>query len=448
MLSVSEAQSRVTDLVSAARRAGADAADALYICDASTDVRIRLGQLEDVGRAEGEEIGLRLFVGRRSASVSSSDLSAAALAALIDQAHAMAREAPEDRYAGLAPEDRLMTGPVDDLDLDDHAEPEPAALRAAALAAEDAARAVSGVTNSEGAGASASRTRIALATSHGFAGAYGTSGYGLSASVLAGTGGGMQRDYAYHSTRHLADLDAPQSIGRLAGERAVRRLDPGKLASAPMPVVFDPRVAPGMIGHLIGAITGSAVSRKTSFLLDALDTQVFDSAITIVDDPHRRRGLRSRAFDGEGLATGARSLIDRGVLTGWLMDSASARQLGLDPTGHAMRGTSGPPGVGTSNVHMLPGSLTPQALIADIKLGVYVTELIGMGVNGVTGDYSRGASGYLIEHGEITGPVAEITIAGNLRDMFRALTPADDLVFRYATNTPTLRIDGMTVAGG
>lgn len=448
MLSVSEAQSRVTDLVSAARRAGADAADALYICDASTDVRIRLGQLEDVGRAEGEEIGLRLFVGRRSASVSSSDLSPAALAALVDHAHAMAREAPEDRYAGLAPEDRLMTGPIDHLDLDDHAEPEPATLHAAALAAEDAARAVSGVTNSEGAGASASRTRIALATSHGFAGAYGTSGYGLSASVLAGTGSGMQRDYAYHSTRHLADLDAPQSIGQLAGERAVRRLDPGKLASAPMPVVFDPRVAPGMIGHLIGAITGSAISRKTSFLLDALDTQVFDGAITIVDDPHRRRGLRSRAFDGEGLPTSARSLIDRGVLTGWLMDSASARQLGLAPTGHAMRGTSGPPGVGTSNVHMLPGSLSPQALMADIKLGVYVTELIGMGVNGVTGDYSRGASGYLIEDGEITGPVAEITIAGNLRDMFRALTPADDLVFRYATNTPTLRIDGMTVAGG
>ncbi|MGF7148372.1 PmbA protein [Sphingomonas zeicaulis] len=448
MLSVSEAQSRVTDLVSAARRAGADAADALYICDASTDVRIRLGQLEDVGRAEGEEIGLRLFVGRRSASVSSSDLSSAALAALVDQAHAMARETPEDRYAGLAPEERLMTGPIADLDLDDHAEPEPASLREAALAAEDAARAVAGVTNSEGAGASASRTRIALATSHGFAGAYGASGYGLSASVLAGTGGGMQRDYAYHSTRHLADLDAPASIGTLAGERAVRRLDPGKLASAPMPVVFDPRVAPGMIGHLIGAITGSAISRKTSFLLDALDTQIFDSAITIVDDPHRRRGLRSRAFDGEGLPTGARSLIDRGVLTGWLMDSASARQLGLEPTGHAMRGTSGPPGVGTSNVHMLAGSLTPQALIADIKLGVYVTELIGMGVNGVTGDYSRGASGYLIEDGEITGPVAEITIAGNLRDMFRALTPANDLVFRYATNTPTLRIDGMTVAGG
>lgn len=448
MLSVSEAQSRVTDLVAAARRAGADAADAVYICDASTDVRIRLGQLEDVGSAEGEEIGLRLFVGSRSASASSSDLSSAALAALVERGHAMAREAPEDRFAGLAPEDRLMTGAVADLDLDDETDPEPASLRAAAHAAEEAARAVAGVTNSEGAGASASRTRIALATSHGFSGAYGTSGYGLSASVLAGTGGGMQRDYAYHSARYYSDLDAPEAIGRLAGERAVRRLDPGKLGSAPMPVVFDPRIAPGIVGHLIGGITGSSISRKASFLLDALGTQIFDSAITILDDPHRRRGLRSRPFDGEGLPTGPRALVDRGVLTGWLMDSASARQLGLEPTGHAMRGTSGPPGVGTSNVHMAAGTVSPQALIADIKLGVYVTELIGMGVNGVTGDYSRGASGYLIEDGEITTPVAEITIAGTLQEMFRALTPANDLDFRYATNTPTLRIDGMTVAGG
>jgi len=448
MLSISEAQNRVTDIVADARRAGADAADALYYCDSATDVRMRLGKLEDVGRAEGEEIGLRLFVGTRSASVSSSDLSGAALSALVERAVAMAREAPEDLYAGLAPEDRLMTAPAADLDLDDGAEPEPAELRERALAAEDAARAVPGVTNSEGAGASASRTRIALATSHGFSGAYGSSGYGVSAGVIAGTGSFMQRDYAYHSTRHIADLENAATIGRKAGDRAVRRLNPGKLASAPMPVVFDRRVSSGMIGHLIGAITGPAISRKSSFLLDALGTAIFDGAIDILDDPHRPRGLRSKPFDGEGLPTAPRALIERGVLTGWLLDSASARQLGLEPTGHASRGTSGPPGVGASNVHMAAGSASVDALIADIKCGVLVTELIGMGVNGVTGDYSRGASGYLIEDGLVTGPVAEITIAGNLKDMFRAIIPADDLEFRYAINAPTLRIDGMTVAGG
>lgn len=448
MLSISEAQSRVVDIVAKARRAGADAADALYLCDASTDVRIRLGALEDVGRAEGEEIGLRLFIGKRSASVSSSDLSDAALTALVERAAAMAREAPEDLYAGLAPADRLMTAVPADFDLDDGGEPDPALLRERAHAAEETARSVAGVTNSEGASASASRTRIALATSHGFAGAYGASAYGLSASVLAGAGSTMQRDYAWHSARHFADLDTPEAVGRLAGERAVARLNPGRLASAAMPVVFDPRISPGLIGHLIGAITGSAISRKTSFLLDALGQAIFDSGVTIIDDPHRQRGLRSRPFDGEGLPTAPRALIDQGVLTGWLLDSASARQLGMAPTGHAARGTGGPPGVGTSNVHIAAGTVSPAALIADIKRGVYVTELIGMGVNGVTGDYSRGASGFMIEDGAITRPVAEITIAGNLKEMFRALIPADDLDFRHAINAPTVRIDGMTVAGG
>jgi PmbA protein len=447
MLSVSEAATRAADLVSAARHAGADASDALYVCNASTNVSVRLGQLEDVERSEGEEIGLRLFVGRRSASVSSSDLSADALAALVDRAIAMAREAPEDPFSGLAPEDRLLKGDAPSLDSDDGAAPHPGDLRARALAAEDQARAVPGVTNSEGGGASASRSVFALATSHGFARGYSSSGYGCSASVIAGEGGSMQRDYAYHSARHLADLEDAATIGQRAGDRAVSRLNPGKLGSGAMPVLFDPRVGSSMLGHLTGAITGSSVARRTSFLLEKLGEQVFAKGITIRDDPHRPRGLRSRPFDGEGLPTAPRDIIADGVLTGWLMESASARQLGLEPTGHASRGVGGPPGVSTSNLYMAAGSLSPEELMADVKLGLFVTELIGQGVNGVTGDYSRGASGFVIRDGKLAEPVAEITVAGNLKDMFLQITPANDLEFRRAVDVPTLRIDGMTVAG-
>lgn len=447
MLSVSQSEDRTAALVSAAAKAGADAADAIYACNASTQISVRLGALEDVERSEGEEIGLRVFVGSRSASVSSSDLSNDALAALVDRAVAMAREAPEDPWSRLAPEDRLMRGPAPDIDGDDGADPSPAQLRERAEAAEGAARGVAGVTNSEGAGASASRTVIALATSHGFAGGYTSSGYGCSASVIAGEGGGMQRDYAFHSTRHLDDLEDSQAIGLRAGERAVRRLNPGKLASGAMPVIYDPRVGSGLLGHLIGAITGSSIARRTSFLLDSLGTAVFAPGIVVRDDPLRPRGLRSKPFDGEGLPTGASDIIADGVLTGWLMDSASARQLGLQPTGHATRGVGGPPGTGVTNLFLQAGTLSPEELIADITLGVYVTELIGQGVNGVTGDYSRGASGFVIRNGQICEPVAEITVAGNLKDMFRELTPASDLVFRRAVDVPTIRIDGMMIAG-
>ena len=447
MLTPEHAQSQVADLVTAARRAGADAGDAVYIGDASTQVQIRLGALEDVQRSEGEEIGLRVFVGKRSASVSSSDLSPNALAALVERAVAMAREAPEDLWAGLAPEDRLLKGDPAAVDGDDGADPSPQALRERATEAEAAARAIEGVTNSEGAGASAGRSVIALATSHGFARGYSTSGYGNSASVIAGSGGGMQRDYAYHSARHWADLEPATLIGQRAGERAVARLNPGKLASGPMPVLFDPRVGSSMLGHLIGAITGSAIARRTSFLLEKLGQRVFAAGITVRDDPLRPRGLRSRPFDGEGLPTAAIDIIADGVLTSWLMDSASARQLGLQPTGHAVRGTGGPPGAGATNLFMQPGTASPEALMSDVKLGVYVTELIGQGVNGVTGDYSRGASGFAIRDGKLAEPVSEITIASNLKEMFLNLTPANDLVFRRAIDVPTLRIDGMTIAG-
>jgi PmbA protein len=317
-----------------------------------------------------------------------------------------------------------------------------------AMTVEEAARGVPGITNSEGGGASAGRSQIALATSHGFSGAYAGTSHSTWASVLAGTGAGMQRDHASHSARHLQDLDDAEAIGIRAGQRAVARLNPVKVGSGVMPVIFDPRIGSSLVGHLIGAITGPAIARRSSFLLDSLGETLFEAGVTIIDDPLLDRGLRSRPFDGEGLPTAARTLINKGVLTSWLMDSASARQLGLEPTGHASRGGAGAPGAGVTNVHMEPGAIGPGDLMADVERGIYVTELIGMGVNGVTGDYSRGASGFLIEKGAVAHAVSEITIAGNLRDMFRALTPANDLAFRYAINVPTLRVDGLTVAGG
>ncbi|MFC3712050.1 TldD/PmbA family protein [Sphingoaurantiacus capsulatus] len=447
MLTVDAALARLSQALDHAKRLGADAADAIYVGDASTSVQVRLGELEDIGRSEGEEIGLRLFSGTRSASVSSSDLSPRALETAVERAMAMAREAPEDSYAGLAPEDRLSRGAAPDLDLSDPADVSAEALKARAIEAEDAARAVKGITNSEGASASAGRATIAIATSTGFRGGYATSSNGLSASVIGGEGAGMQRDYAYHSARYLSDLDTPAEIGARAGERTVARLNPRKIDTGQMPVVFDPRVGSSLLGHLIGAITGSAVSRGTSFLLGKLGEKIFADGIHILDDPLRRRGLRSKPFDGEGLPTGPTAIVDDGVLTTWLLDSASARQLGLAPTGHASRGISGPPGAGPSNLHLAAGTLSRDALLADIRQGFYVTELIGQGLNPVTGDYSRGAAGFLIDNGQLGPAVAEVTIAGNVKDMFLNLTPADDLRFRHAIDVPTLRIDGLTVAG-
>lgn len=446
MLSPEAALDRAVQLVDKAKKAGADAADAVYLCDASTEVQVRLGALEDVVRSEGEEIGLRVFLGQRSATISSSSMNPDVLSGLVERALDMAREAPEDQYAGLAPQEMLLKGAPPAIDSDDGQDPDPQSLREAALACEDAARAVPGVTNSEGAGASAGRSIFALATSHGFAGVSHASGYGLSASVLAGEGDAKERDYDWRSARHRSDLDSAEAIGKRAGERAVRRLNPGSVKSGAMPVVFDPRIGSSLVSHLIGAIGGSNIARKTSFLLESLGEALFDSAISIIDDPLRARGLGSRAFDGEGLPTVRSAIIEKGVLTGWLMESAAARQLGLKPTGHASRGGSGAPGTSPSNVHLEGGTLSVAELIADIDYGVYVHELSGQGVNGVTGDYSRGAAGFLIEKGEITSPVAEFTIASNLKDMYRALTAANDLEFIRSTNVPTLRVDGMMVA--
>ncbi len=433
-------------LLDAAKKAGADAADALYIEGISSSVSYRLGKLEDVERAESYDLGLRVFIGRRVAFVSSSDFSPDALAALPGRAVAMARLAPEDKFAGLAPTDRLARD-IPALDLEDPAEPAAERLIDLAREVEGAALAVPGVTNSEGGGASFTRHAVALATSTGFYGRYAGTSHSIGVAVLAGEGTGMERDYDQATARHAGDLRAAADVGRAAGEKAVKRLNPRKAKSQALPVVFHPDEAAGLLGHFSGAISGASIARGVSFLKDRLGQKVFAPGIRIIDDPHRVRGLRSKPFDGEGVANRRMALVENGVLTTWLLDCASARQLGLQTTGHAARGTGGPPMPSTTNLYLEPGTLSPEDLIADIEQGFYVTELMGMGVNGVTGDYSRGAAGFWIEKGQIAWPVSEVTIAGNLKEMFAHLTPASDLEFRHGTNSPTIRIEGMTLAG-
>ncbi len=435
-------------LITTARRHGADAADAVGRAGSSHGVTVRLGVLEDIDRSESTEVGLRVFVGQRSASVSTSDLSAAGLTELAERAVAMARLAPEDPFAGLAPEAQLARGPVPDLALADSVGLSPDELRDRAAEAEDAARAVAGVRNSEGGSAATGRSTSVLATSTGFAGAFEGTSHSLSASVIAGEGDAMQRDYAARSARFLADLVSPAEVGRLAGERAVARLAPATPASGAMPVVFDARVSSSLIGHLLGAMAGSSIARGASFLLGRENDVLFPSDIAVVEDPLRPRGLRSRPFDGEGIACTPRAVVADGKIGGWLTNVASAAQLGLPLTGHASRGTGGAPGISPSNVDLLSGQETVDELIADIREGVLVDYLIGQGVNGVTGDYSRGAAGRRIVDGRIEGPVASFTIAGNLIDMFASLRAANDFEGWRSINAPTVRIEGMTVAGG
>mgnify|MGYP005837159217 CR=1 FL=1 len=449
MLAPAEALAAAEQALAAARAAGADAADVVVIGEASQAVTMRMGVLEDATRSESADLGLRVFKGRGSAQVATSDLTRAALAEAAGRAVAMAREAPEDRFAGLAPVELLARDPLPDLDLfDPRAEAmDPGQLRAMAEAADAAARAVPGVTMSEGATAAAGVTVVALATSHGFAAVQKGSVFSVSAVAIAGTGADRQRDHDWCDARHLADLAAAETIGQSAGSRAVARLNPARLPTGAMPVLFDQRVAASLLGHLAAALAGPAWARGTSFLRDREGERLFRPGIRILDDPLVRRGRRSRPFDGEGLATRPTLLVADGVLGAPLCDSASARQLGRAPTGHASRGVGGAPGVSTSNLWLEAGTLSVADLMADIRLGLLVTELIGMGVNGLTGDYSRGAAGFAIRDGAIAEPVTEVTVAGNLLDMFRAMVPADDLVFRRAANSPTVRIDGMTVAG-
>ncbi|MDH3658845.1 MAG: TldD/PmbA family protein [Alphaproteobacteria bacterium] len=434
-------------LLDKAKKAGADAADAMLVESQSLSVTQRLGKLENVERSESADLGLRLFIGKRQAIVSTSDLAGDSLDRLIEGAVAIAKSVPEDAYAGLADPERIATD-MPELDLDDGVDHETHHLAAMAAEAEDAARQMPKISNSEGATAGWSRTRSTLAASNGFVGESARSGHSISASVIAGDGDGpMERDYDHASRVRAADLPDPAEIGRKAAERAARRVNPVKVKSQSVPVVFDPRVAGSIIRHLISAISGPAVARGTTFLRGRLGDEVFAQEISIVEEPHRPNGLRSRAFDAEGLPASAGKLIDQGRLTTWLLDCASARQLDLDPTGHAVRGVSSPPSPSPSNVYLEPGALSQKDLIATITDGFYVMEMLGMGVNAVTGDYSRGAAGLWIEHGELGFAVSEVTIAGSLPDMFKHITAANDLEHRTGMDAPTLRIDGLTIAG-
>src|SRR5881628_3260758 len=433
-------------LVEAAKRAGADAADAVAVRGVSQGVEVRDGRVEESERSEGDDVGLRVLVGQRQAVVSTNDVSGDGIARLAERAVAMARVAPDDKYVGLA-DPALLARDFPDLDLLDSNVPSTSELERRALEAEAAALGVKGVTKSGGASASAGMGGMVLVTSTGFHGSYLRSSHGVSMTAIAGDGTAMERDYDYSSAQHACDLASPALVGRKAGERTVARFNPRKVETCKVPVVFDPRVAGSLVGHVVGAINGALIARKTSFLKDKLGQQLFAKNIRIIDDPLRKRGLRSQTFDAEGVAVKKTALIDEGVLTTWLLDCATARELGLATTGHAHRGVSSSPSPGPYNLHLEPGIPTPAELIADIKQGFYVTDLIGSGVNGVTGDYSRGASGFWIDNGEITYAVSEVTIAGHLIEMFKSLVPANDLEFRYGVNAPTVRIEGLTLGG-
>jgi PmbA protein len=435
------------DVVAAALKAGADAAEAVLAERQSLSVGVRLGELEEVEREEARDLGLRVFIGQQQASVSASDISAPARAKLIERAVAMARLAPEDKYAGLAPSDRLAKGPGPDLDLFDPTEPAADTLEAEARTAEAAARAIEGVTNSDGGSSSWSASSWLYVTSGGFSGRHRASGFGLSASAIAGEGSGMERGGEGRSQRWRADLPSAESIGTEAGRRAVGRLGAKKIASTSAPVIFENRLAISLVSPLVGAIAGPSIARGTSFLKDKLGQAVFGEHITISEDPHRRRGLGSSPFDDEGVANQARNIIDKGVLTTWLLNTSSARQLGLETTGHASRGLAGPPGVGPTNLTLEPGERDLAGLMADAKTGLLVTSMFGPSLNGNTGDWSVGVSGFWFENGEIAYPVTEITVAGNLIDIYKRITPGSDLELRGASNAPSILIDDLAIAG-
>jgi PmbA protein len=433
-------------LIEKAKRQGATDADAIFVDSRSVSAAQRFGKPESVERSESHDLGLRVLVGKRQAVVSTTDHKPDALDELVERAVAMAKATPEDAYAGLAdPSDIAKT--YADIDMHDPSEPSAERLVERATAAEDAALSVKGVTNTEGGEAGWSSSRIVLVASNGFSGTYQRSSHSVSAVVLAGEGQGMERDYDYSHTVYEADLEDPTEIGRRAGERAVRRLNPKRPSSASVPVVYDPRASRSLVGHVASALNGASVARGTSFLKDAMGTAIFAGGINIIDDPSRSRGMRSKPFDAEGLAPERRAIIEGGIVRSWFMDQATARQLGLKSTGHASRSTGGTPGPSPTNLYLEGGGVSPEELIADIVSGIYVNELMGMSVNMVTGDYSRGAGGFWIENGEITYPVSDVTVAGNLKDMYAALIPANDLEIKHGTDAPTVRIDGMTVAG-
>ena len=429
------------EAVAHARKLGADAVHAVAADGRSTEISVLDGKIEKVEQAEARDISLKVFAGKSSASISGSVLTRQAIHRLAENALRMAKLAPPDPWAGVAEPGQLATE-IPELDLAANDLPDPQRLEDIAKRAEAAALAVKGVTKSSGAGASRSETSVGIVISNGFSQGYRRTGVGVSMSAIAGEGLAMQRDYDYSSAVHFVDLREPEAVGRSAGERAVQRVNPRKVKSQSVPVIFDRRVASGLIGHLLGAINGAAIARGTSFLKESLGQPVFAPGIDIVEDPHMLRGHGSRPFDGEGLPCQRRNLIDKGILTGWILDLRAARQLGLAPTGQGSRG-----GPSTSNVFLPAGSETPEDQISALSQGLYVTELIGASINNVTGDYSRGASGFWIDNGELTYPVSEITIAGNLRDMFRTVRPASNLEFRSSVSAPNCLVEGLTIAG-
>jgi PmbA protein len=432
-----------------AKALGADAVEAVLMHGTSFSLDYRLGKIENVELSESTRWGVRLFLGKRQASVSSNDFSKDVCERLLQEALMVARLTPEDPYCGLAEPDVMASNDPSGLDLEsyDSTVPSPAALQELVLACEQAALEVPGVVSSEGASISWGKSTLLLKTSKGFSGISKDSSFSLWASVLAEKEGDKQREAYGHAAVFLEDLEPPRLIGQTAGDKAVRSLNPRKFETGQVPVVYDALISRTLLGHLLGAIKGTEIARKTSFLQEALGTHLFPSDVTIVDDPLRKRGFGSRTFDGEGLPVRPLKVVEEGVLTSWLLNLHAARQLKLAPTGHASLALGSAPGISCSNFYMLPGKESLQSLLSSVQRGFYVTGLMGMGVNSLTGDYSMGANGFLIEKGQLTVPVHEVTIAGTLLEMFRGMTPADDLVFRGAVSAPTLRIHQMMVAG-
>ncbi len=435
------------ELVAAALRAGADAAEAVSAERASLSIGVRNGALEDVEREESRDLGLRVFIGTRQATVSASDLSDATRARLVERAVAMARLAPEDPYAGFAPQDRLARGPFPDLDLYDPGERSAADLEAVATEAEAAALAVPGVARSEGGHAAASSSRWRLVTSHGFDGSYHGSAFSLGAGVIAEKDGAMERGGEHRAVRHLSDLPSAASIGAEAGRRAVARTGPRKIASTTAAVIFENRVAGQVLSPLLGAISGPSVARGTSFLKDRMGERVLPVGASLIDDPSRPRGLGSTPFDDEGVAVTRQAIVEDGILTTWLLNSAAARQLGLASTGHASRGLAGPPGVSTHNLHLEPGEDDLAGLMGSAGTGLLVTSMFGPSLNANTGDWSAGVSGFWFEDGQIAYPVSEVTVAGKLLDLYARMQRGSDLEFRSSFNSPSLLFDAVAIAG-
>jgi PmbA protein len=432
--------------ITLAKASGASAADAMLITSRDLNASIRNGAPETIEQSESTGLGLRVFIGQQTATLSTSDLSKSAVERLVEQAIAIAKAAPADPHTALA-DVALLAQQLPDLDLFDSREPSMQELQVIARTCEAAGKAHAGITNSEGADASWGAHHVGLFTSHGVHAEYQASYSSLSLSLIAGTGDAMQRDYAYGTRRFMGDLPSPEAIGNDAATRTLRRMQPRKIASAHMPVIFEPRVGKQLLGALAGAISGAAVARGTSFLKQDLGKAIFAKGITIIDDPLMVRGLASHPCDGEGVATKKMEMVSNGVLNSWFLDTRSANQLGMKTTGHASRGLSSAPHPSASNLYMAAGKLSPQAMLKECSKALYITETFGHGVNLITGDYSQGASGFMIENGEKTYPVSEITIAGNLRDMFLGLEAANDLSFDYGFNTPTLRVANMAIAG-